>query len=43
MQHAVRRNAYVHSAGRTDFQTGARHGNADTDAEWGALSNGLGG
>lgn len=43
MQNAVRRNAYVHSAGRTDFQTFAHHGNADTDAEWGALCDALGG
>ena len=43
MQNAVRKSAYVHGAGRTDFQTGVHRGNLDTDAEYVALCEALGG
>jgi hypothetical protein len=43
MSNVVRRSAYLHTAGRTDFQTGAFHGNADTADEYGALCGALGG
>ena len=34
MQNSVRRNAYLHTAGRVDWQTGAAHGNTDTFEEY---------
>jgi hypothetical protein len=43
MSNVVRKSAYLHTAGRTDFQTGAFHGNADTSAEYEALCAALGG
>jgi hypothetical protein len=43
MANAVRRSAYVHHAGRSDFQTGVYHGNADTSDEYAALCEALGG
>ena len=43
MQNTVRKSAYLHTAGRFDFQTETFHGNADTYAEYVALCDALGG
>jgi len=42
MQNAVRHSAYIHTAGRVDWQTGAVHGNTDTFEEYVALCDALG-
>ena len=42
MSNVVRHNAYLHSAGRTDFQTGAYHGMDDFDAGVAAACAALG-
>ena len=43
IQTTVRRNRYLHTAGRFDFQTQTFHGNADTFDEYVALCDALGG
>jgi hypothetical protein len=43
MANVVRRSSYIHSAGRSDFQTGTTHGNLDTADEYAALCQALGG
>jgi hypothetical protein len=43
MSNVVRHNAYLHAAGRSDFQTGAYHGMDDFDAGVAAACAALGG